>query len=211
MTEHLQRQIDELRADVRNLAQALQSLRLEMAEQITLVAQQQPVATDFPPDVQALYERSDMSPARQLAEKARQQGKKGLITNYGFYDSGGRGYFWNFTEVSAEELLAQDIGQVAHVLSAISHRQRLAMLKSILEQPATAAELTEKLGMGTTGQVYHHLKVLQAANLVDQGEHGQYTFVGHRASGFLMLLSGVRDLLDARYSSGAWEEQSQAE
>lgn len=60
--------------------------------------------------------------------------------------------------------------------------------------------------MGTTGQVYHHLKALQAADLVTQEERGQFAFTGHRAQGLLMLLAGVRDLLDTRYSAGKWTE-----
>lgn len=50
--------------------------------------------------------------------------------------------------------------------------------------------------MGTTGQAYHHLKALQAADLVEQKERGLYCFKGHRVQSLLMLLAGVADALD---------------
>jgi DNA gyrase subunit B len=107
---------------------------------------------------------------------------------------------------AAEDLLAQDDQTVARVLAALGNRQRVALLKAILEKPATAAELVERLGMGTTGQVYHHLKALQAADLIVQEERGIFAFNAPRVQPFLLLLAGVEDMVDERYSTGVWAE-----
>jgi len=40
---------------------------------------------------------------------------------------------------------------VAHLLAAIGHRQRIAILKTILNQPCSAADLVSTLNLGTTG------------------------------------------------------------
>ena len=40
---------------------------------------------------------------------------------------------------------------------------RLRLLREILGGRRTAAELTELEGLGTTGQIYHHLRQLTAA------------------------------------------------
>lgn len=141
-----------------------------------------------------------------LEQRARERGVAGLLTRYGYYGSHQRTYLWSKDEQSAEELLDQDVEQVARVLSALGNRHRLLLLKAILEKPASAAELVERLGMGTTGQAYHHLNVLQAADLITQESRGQFAFIGHRVQAFLTLLAGVSDVLDSRYSTGAWTE-----
>ncbi len=93
------------------------------------------------------------------------------------------------------------------MLAALGHRQRLLLLKAILQRPASVAELVERLGMGTTGQAYHHLHLLQAADLIEQEARGQFSFKGHRVPGFLTLLAGIWDMLDPQYSVGAWSEE----
>jgi DNA gyrase subunit B len=51
--------------------------------------------------------------------------------------------------------------------------------------------------MGTTGQLYHHIKALLGADLLTQEERGgRYTLPGHRALPFLLLLAAASELLD---------------
>ena len=56
----------------------------------------------------------------------------------------------------------------AEVLAALGHPVRLALVRRILEGPASAAELQEASGLSSTGQVYHHLRALTAARVVEQ-------------------------------------------
>ncbi len=146
--------------------------------------------------------------ANALAAEARERGLKGLISYSGSYNTHDRGYLWNMERIDAEHLLQQDDEKVSTVLSALGNKQRLALLRAILDQPASANELVERLGMGTTGQVYHHLKALQAADLITQEERGKFVVRGHRVQGVLMLLAGVQALLDTRFSSGTWKDES---
>ena len=57
---------------------------------------------------------------------------------------------------------------VAEVLAALGHPVRLALVRRLLSGPGTAAELQEAAGLSSTGQVYHHLKALTAARVVEQ-------------------------------------------
>lgn len=104
---------------------------------------------------------------------------------------------WEPKERSMEQLLAISTDKGAKVLAALGHKQRLEILKSVLTEPATGAELVERLGMGTTGQLYHHLKALIAANLLVQEPQGKYIVPAHRRLPFLLLLAAASDLLDA--------------
>ena len=57
------------------------------------------------------------------------------------------------------------------------------------------------------GRVYHHLKPLIAADLIQEDERvkGRYEIVPHRVQGLVMILAGISDLLDTEFSSGCFE------
>lgn len=56
----------------------------------------------------------------------------------------------------------------AEVLAALGHPVRLALVRRLLEGPASAAELQDAGGLSSTGQVYHHLRALTGARVVEQ-------------------------------------------
>lgn len=68
----------------------------------------------------------------------------------------------------------------------------------MLREPLTGSELVERLHMGTTGQLCHHIKALLGADLLMQEERGgKYAVPAHRVLPMLLLLAAVSDLLDA--------------
>ncbi len=94
-------------------------------------------------------------------------------------------------------LLNADSEKTAKILSALGHQQRLDILRVILSEPLNGSELVERLNMGTTGQLYHHLKALLGADLLVQEERGgRYTIPIGRVLPLLMLLAAVSDLMD---------------
>ncbi|MDQ6423227.1 ATP-binding protein [Paenibacillus sp. LHD-117] len=106
-------------------------------------------------------------------------------------------YKWEPQERSVRRLLDLDGDKTAKILSALGHKQRIDILRAVLQEPLTGAELVDRLNMGTTGQLYHHIKALQGADLLAQEERGgKYTFPGHRALPFLLLLAAASELLD---------------
>ncbi len=104
--------------------------------------------------------------------------------------SGDREYRWD-VESTVDNLLTIDDERTARLLAAIGHRQRLAILKLVLDGPKTAAELVSALELGTTGAAYHHLNVLQAADLVTQEGRGVFVVQPHRVSGFFAIFAGI--------------------
>jgi DNA gyrase subunit B len=152
--------------------------------------------------------------AEALAARAQAEGVPGLLTRYGYFGAAGRSSVWSTEAQPAADLLDQDSGQVARVLAALGHPQRVRLLRALLQQPASAAELVERLGLGTTGQAYHHLHLLRAADLIEPlggpPPRGRFGLKPHRVQGFLTILAGVWDLLDPRHSTGVWAEPSDA-
>ncbi|CAG7650730.1 DNA gyrase subunit B [Paenibacillus solanacearum] len=115
----------------------------------------------------------------------------------GSYRSGDRTVRLEPQERQSDEVLGLNRGKAAKVLAALGHKQRLDLLLEVWNEPLTGGELVERLQMGTTGQLYHHLKALTGADLLMQEERGgRYTVPAHRRFPLLLLLSAVSDLID---------------
>ena len=73
----------------------------------------------------------------------------------------------------------------------------------------TVTQLIEECGYHSTGQVYHLLRSLLTADLVmeTKEQKGVYAIIPYRVQGVIMLLAGIYDLVDTKYSSGTWEEE----
>lgn len=187
-------ELEALKAEMTTLSEAVWALR----ERLTIQA-----ATDAARDSPGtMSRRAPDTDVDGRAERTRGGDEPGFVSTYGYYEAGNRGYRWEQEEQSVDALLAVDDERAAHLLSALGHRQRLAILLAILERPCSAAELVERLGLGTTGAAYHHLNVLQAADIVVQESRGVFSFHGHRVPGFLTLLAGVAGMLDIEFSAG---------
>lgn len=162
----------------------------------------------------AIRERGEMPEEgnieiERLKEYARETGnERGIVSYMGFHYSSGRESNWGASYITVNELISMPSDKVSVVLSALGNEQRLAILLALLEQPMTVTKLVEKLGMKTSGQAYHHLNSLLAADLLEEvkdAEKGTYAVKGHRVQGLIMVLAGVNDLIDTTYSTGTWE------
>lgn len=149
-----------------------------------------------------------------LEDCCEENNYSGAITYLGVFASGGRQSTWIRHQVCADDLLKLIENRMAErVLACVGNSDRLNILLSILKKPMTVAQLVEEGGYNSTGQVYHHLKPLLAADLIvedSQNEgRGVYVVQPHRVQGIIMLLSGISDMLDPQYTQGDWEEVDQ--
>jgi hypothetical protein len=72
------------------------------------------------------------------------------------------------------ELLGRDWGELADALAALGSPVRLRLVQRVLGGTATVQELTAADDVGTTGQVYHHLRQLLAAGWLRNTGGGRY-------------------------------------
>jgi len=132
-----------------------------------------------------------------------------LVTYSGSYSSEGRGSQWSST-VNANDLFTLIENKTAtQVLQGIGNNDRLNLLLAILKKPMNVSTMVSTCGFNTTGQVYHHLKPLIAADLVREegrGEKGVYVVVPHRVQGIIMILAGIADLVDTQHTEGDWSQ-----
>lgn len=152
---------------------------------------------DDDPNIMAILDR--------LEDKCNEDGSSGRLAYLGVYASGGRQSTWLRADVNTDALLALiEEGTAEKVLACIGSKDRLNLLLAILREPRTVAQMVGECGFTSTGQVYHHLKPLIAADLVAEDEHirGTYVIVPHRVQGIMMLLAGISDMIDPEYSRG---------
>lgn len=90
------------------------------------------------------------------------------------------------------DLLDDDWHTVADTLAALGHPVRIRLLREILRGTATARELVELDGMGTSGQVYHHLRLLVAAGWLRVRGGGTYEVPPERVVPLMTIMVGGR-------------------
>lgn len=103
----------------------------------------------------------------------------------------GEQYEWQHGALT-EGLLAYAWPDAAEALAALGHPVRLRLLREIVGGRRTAAELAELEGIGTTGQIYHHLRQLTGAGWLHTTGRGRYEVPPGRAVPLLVTLSAAR-------------------
>jgi hypothetical protein len=92
----------------------------------------------------------------------------------------------------ARELLADDWARHAGALAALAHPVRLLLLREVLNGARTTAELSGHEQLGTTGQLYHHLRQLVSAGWLRTSARGHYAVPGERVLPLLVVLAAAR-------------------
>ena len=97
-------------------------------------------------------------------------------------------YEWQY-ELRTEQLLDTDWSETAEVFAALGHALRLRPLREILGGRRTATELAGLDDVGTSGQIYHHLRQLTAAGRLRQAGRGRYEIPAGRVVPLLVALA----------------------
>jgi DNA-binding transcriptional ArsR family regulator len=100
-------------------------------------------------------------------------------------------YEWQY-ELRTEQLLDTDWSETAEVFAALGHALRLRLLREILGGRRTATELAGLDEVGTSGQIYHHLRQLTAAGWLRQAGRGRYEIPAGRVVPLLVALATAR-------------------
>jgi DNA-binding transcriptional ArsR family regulator len=169
-------EIEGIRTELRTLAEAVWALRNQVSFEAATAA------------ANGLAARAAYRPAVDLIEAEG----RGMVATRGMARSANHDQevTWEL-EVGLDSLLTADTDGPAKELSAIGHPQRLAIVKTLLNGPSTAAALVTDLELGTTGAAYHHLNVLQGAGLVSQASRGVFELSVERTGAMLTVLAGL--------------------
>lgn len=206
MSRNLEVEFDNLKQEMNELRQLLQEFITPKSEK-TFPKENSNGSIQKMPNMHP--DPAIMNILDRLENNSNDKGDTGSITYLGVFASGGRQSTWIRNEVSTDSLLALIENKLAtKVLNCIGNNDRLNILLALLKKPMTVAQLVEQYGYNTTGQVYHHIKPLIAADLIreDEQSRGSYCVVPYRVQGIIMLLAGISDMLNPQYTEGRWEE-----
>lgn len=110
--------------------------------------------------------RQEIATTPAIYEAASEEGS---VFYSGQVHLNGQNIRWEPQERRMDQLLDMNTEKAAKILAALGNKQRLDILKAVMAEPLSGAELVERLNMGTTGQLYHHLKALLGADLLCTG------------------------------------------
>ncbi|KAI4453487.1 trna-dihydrouridine synthase [Holotrichia oblita] len=186
-------EIDELKKDIVTIKELLktQSKKEKTIKKVT---------NQMPPETQQKID--------ELRTWANETGNELGVVNYqGFFELGNRGSYWGTGHCCVKDLMAMPAEKISVVLSSLGNQQRWEILCALLNKPMTVAQIVEEFDMKTSGKAYHHLNNLIAADLLEElkdknADKGTYAVKGHRVQGIIMLMAGISDLIDSRYSNG---------
>ena len=99
-------------------------------------------------------------------------------------------YGWQYG-ATTDQILDGDWSQTADAFAALGHPVRLRLVREILGGLRTAAELHALDGLGTTGQIYHHLRQLTAAGWLHTAGRGRYEVPATRVVPLLVMLTAA--------------------
>lgn len=97
---------------------------------------------------------------------------------------------WQWGRLS-EELIEHDWEPAAARIEALGHPVRLRLLQRVLTGTTTTAALAETDGLGTTGQLHHHLRTLIASGWLRSTARGRYSIPPERVIPLLAIISAA--------------------
>lgn len=92
-----------------------------------------------------------------------------------------------------ERLDESDWSRLAPRIDALGNSVRLNLLHEIWNGASTVAELAERPGFGTTGQIYHHVNQLTSAGWLAPTRRGHYSIPPERVVPLLVILAAAGD------------------
>jgi hypothetical protein len=97
-------------------------------------------------------------------------------------------YLWQYGRTTAD-LLAADWAGRSQTIAALGHPVRMLLAQLVLSGISSVADLQVDPRLGTTGQLYHHLRQLVAAGWLHQTTRGHYEVPGARVIPLLVMLT----------------------
>jgi DNA-binding transcriptional ArsR family regulator len=137
---------------------------------------------------------------RALDELRRRDGPRyvrglmrGAVTYAGSARLGDEEVLWA-GERGLAQIWALEPAEVARLLAALGHPARIALVRALLVGVRSSQELQQVVGSGSVGQLYHHLKDLLAAGVVDQAGRSRYRISASRVVPLLIIFAAAGDV-----------------
>ncbi|MEU6486187.1 helix-turn-helix domain-containing protein [Streptomyces sp. NPDC046887] len=127
----------------------------------------------------------------RIAEAGTEAADGGVVFTGAVRLPTGERYEWQDGALAGDQF-AGDWAEAAESFAALGHPVRLRLLREIAGGRRTAAELAELPDLGTTGQIYHHLRQLTGAGWLHSAARGRYEIPAGRVVPLLTALAAAR-------------------
>jgi DNA-binding transcriptional ArsR family regulator len=118
-------------------------------------------------------------------------GMSGRLLLGGVVQAGARRYA-DVRFAEAADALDANAGVLSDLLQAVASAPRLVILRRLLAADATRQELLTALEGTSPGQLYHHVRALEAVGLIVQPRRGLFRLRPERVVPLLALLSSAQ-------------------
>ncbi|NEW38431.1 winged helix-turn-helix transcriptional regulator [Nocardia cyriacigeorgica] len=121
---------------------------------------------------------------------------RGYIDYSGSVDLGGGPIDWTirYSAAAVPQLPAQ---ARVDVLAALGHPVRRALVETLLDGPRTGTELAEAVSLTSAGQLYHHIRALTSAKVIEQHTRGAYRIPAPKVVPLLVVMTAAADIGEA--------------
>jgi hypothetical protein len=127
----------------------------------------------------------------QLRERLQEVAHGGILFAGSVAGSGGERVEWE-RSATTDSVLSSDWSELADTLGALGQPVRLRLVQALLEGRTAVAELLELDGLGTTGQIYHHLRQLVSTGWLETTGRGRYQVPPTRLIPLLVVVTAAR-------------------
>ena len=122
------------------------------------------------------------------------RGERGFVEYGGSVDFGGPvDWTIRYSAAAVRDLPVQDR---VDVLAALGHPVRRALVEALLDGPRSGAELADAVGLTSQGQLYHHMRALTAAKVVEQHGRGTYRVPAAKVIPLLVIMTAAADIAE---------------
>jgi DNA-binding transcriptional ArsR family regulator len=118
-------------------------------------------------------------------------GHDGAVLFTGSVELAGGHVEWQIGATTSD-LVDSDWSEHSDTLTALGHPVRLRLLQAVATGAHTLADLQELPGLGTSGQIYHHLRALTGAGWLRAGTRGRWSVPPERLVPLLVVIAAAR-------------------
>lgn len=123
-----------------------------------------------------------------MLEELKRQVPQGAVGFAGHVDAAAGRAEWQWARTT-DDLLEAEWDDAATPLAALGHPVRLRLLHLVLSGVTSTSELAEAEGLGTTGQLHHHLRTLVSGGWLTSTGRGRYGVPPARVVPLLVIIA----------------------
>lgn len=132
------------------------------------------------------------TPTAEAAATPEPGSGSGMLTYGGSVDLAGQ-VNWTI-RYHAESTMGLPTEPLAAVFAALGHPTRLEIVRLLLRGNASVTTLQQAGDFGTTGQLYHHLKILTGSSVVTKIDRNEYGIAASHVVPALIAMLAAGDL-----------------